>query len=88
MDNRMLVQEEANSLKKEMVGKKYRHFKGGCYVVTDIAVHSEMENCLVIYKSLNNIDLTWARPLDMFISKVDKVKYPDVKQEMRFEEIK
>jgi hypothetical protein len=28
------------------------------------------------------------RPYDMFISKVDKEKYPDVKQEYRFEEIK
>lgn len=87
MDNRMIVQETAKFYKEKMVGKRYRHFKGGIYIVTDIAVHSESEKLVVVYKSFNDPSLTWARPLDMFISEVDKEKYPDVKQEMRFEEL-
>lgn len=44
---------------------------------------------LVIYTCANNIEKsnTYARPIDMFLSKVDKEKYPDVEQEYRFEEI-
>ena len=85
MDNRMNVQIKANQYKESMVGKRYRHFKGGIYIVTDIAVHSETEKMMVVYKSFNEPTLTWVRPLEMFISEVDKEKYPDVKQEMRFE---
>lgn len=44
---------------------------------------------LVIYTCANNIEKsnTYARPVDMFLSEVDKEKYPDVEQEYRFEEI-
>lgn len=42
---------------------------------------------MVIYKSFDNPALVWCRPLDMFLSEVDKEKYPDAKQTMRFERI-
>lgn len=87
MDNRMRVQETAKFYKEKMAGKRYRHFKGGIYIVTDIAVHSETEKLMVVYKSFNDPTLTWVRPLDMFVSAVDKEKYPNVKQIMRFEEL-
>lgn len=35
---------------KDMVGKTYRHFKGGLYEVVDVAVHSESADVLVIYR--------------------------------------
>lgn len=40
---------------------------------------------LVIYKSLYDNHICYARPYLMFNSKVDKAKYPNVKQEYRFE---
>ena len=43
---------------------------------------------LVLYKKLDNDSIIYARPKDMFLSKVDKQKYPDVKQEYRFELVK
>lgn len=87
MDNRMVSQQTANFYKESMVGKRYRHFKGGIYIVTDIAVHSETDGIMVVYKSFKDPTLTWVRPLEMFLSEVDKEKYPDVKQEMRFEQL-
>ena len=44
-----------------------------------------IKDTLVIYKSLYDNHITYGRPLDMFIGKVDKEKYPDIKQEYRFE---
>lgn len=67
---------------KVEVGKKYRHFKGTIYTVIALAKDSETLNDLVVYK---HDDKVWVRPYDMFISKVDKEKYPNIKQEYRFE---
>ena len=83
----MKVQDQVDYIKDEIVGFRYRHFKGGIYVVTGIAVHSETEEPMVIYKSFYKPNLVWCRPLSMFLSEVDREKYPDVKQQMRFEMI-
>jgi len=68
------------------IGKKYMHFKGHAVLVERIAKDSETLENMVVYKHLGN-DEYWVRPYDMFNSKVDKEKYPDVLQEYRFEEI-
>ena len=44
-----------------------------------------IKDTLVIYKSLYDNHITYGRPLEMFIGKVDKEKYPDIKQEYRYE---
>lgn len=51
-------------------------------------LEEECKDELMIYKSLYNGSGAYARPIDMFLSKVDKEKYPDVEQEYRFELIK
>ena len=63
----------------------YKHFKGDYYLVEDVAIHSETREKYVVYRSLYGDAELYIRPYDMFTSKVDKVKYPNVKQEYRFE---
>ena len=66
-------------------GGLYRHFKGMYYYVLDVATHSETGELLMVYQKLyDNRDL-YVRPLDMFLSDVDREKYPDVVQEKRFQ---
>lgn len=63
----------------------YRHFKGDYYLVLNICKNSETNEECVIYQSLYGSGELWVRPLKMFLSKVDKNKYPNVNQEYRFE---
>lgn len=63
----------------------YKHFKGDYYIVIDTCTHSETKEKYVLYRALYGEQELYIRPYDMFLSKVDKNKYPNVKQEYRFE---
>ena len=66
-------------------GRIYKHFKGDKYLVLGIVYHSETKEKMVHYKALYGNGLEYVRPFEMFAGKVDKVKYPNVEQEYRFQ---
>ena len=69
-------------------GDTVKHFKGNYYYVIETNAHysEDHEKRLVVYQSVKTKEI-WVRPYEMFMSKVDKIKYPNVDQKYRFESI-
>ena len=65
-------------------GGIYRHFKGDYYLVEGTATGSEDGKQYVIYRKLYGDGALWIRPQEMFLSPVDRMRYPDAAQKERF----
>ena len=65
------------------IGGTYRHFKGKKYTALATAKHAETGELLVIYAGVDDGQI-WARPYKVFMSEVDREKYPEANQKYRF----
>ncbi len=72
-------------MRKIEVQRPYMHFKGKLYYVHSINENTETGEKFVCYQAMYSPYEMFVRPYNMFASPVDKEKYPEVKQENRFE---
>lgn len=94
----IIIEDDAS--RRFIPGMTVRHFKAEFntpeqelqnnyyYKILGTGKHSETGEKLMIYQALFNDHYICARPYSMFESKVDKEKYPNVKQEYRFQIIR
>lgn len=82
-------------------GDTVQHFKRGyltaeelaaepekyLYDIVGTAEHTETGKTLMIYRPRYGEGGLFARPLEMFLSEVDREKYPDARQRYRFEKL-
>ena len=83
-----VLDSQGQPLRRLNSGDIVRHFKGNIYRIIGIAKHSEMKEDMVVYERLYGIErMMFVRPAKMFMSEVDKAKYPNSDQKYRFERI-
>jgi hypothetical protein len=75
---------------KAKKGEIFRHFKGTLYEILEIAVHTETNEEMVVYREFDILEnphegKPWVTSMEMFMSEVDKNKYPDSEYKYRFE---
>lgn len=89
-------------MEKFKAGDIVRHFKREMLTATELcaepemylydivgtAEHTESGELLMIYRPRYGEKKLYARPLEMFLSEVDREKYPQVEQRFRFEILK
>lgn len=57
--------------RKIVIGGHYKHFKGGEYVVLNVAKDHETCEEQAVYMQIHDKPLVWVRPLSMFLEDVD-----------------
>ena len=53
------------------INSRYRHYKGGEYIVLALAKHTETMENMVVYQALYGNNDIWCRPLSMWNDIID-----------------
>lgn len=74
-------------MEKVQINRVYQHFKGNYYYVLDIALDSETQERMVVYKPLypRQDSQTWVRPEKMFLEEIPERPDNVTGQKHRFE---
>lgn len=75
-------------MEQVQIGKIYRHFKGNYYFIEDIALDSETQERVVIYKPLyeRKDSKIWVRREKMFLEEISQERPDNItRQKYRFE---
>ena len=54
-----------------LIGRIYKHYKGNYYIVENIALNTETNEKMVIYRALYEDGKVFARPYDMFVEHIE-----------------
>lgn len=81
----ILVGDIVQHFKREWVPSETSEY---LYKVLAFAQHTETREKLVVYQGMYPPFKICVRPYDMFMSEVDREKYPKIRQKYRFEKIK
>jgi len=69
---------------QKMIGREFRHFKGGHYRLEGFAKDSETLEPMAVYRALYGEGDLWVRPSKMFFETIER----DGKRMNRFEPLK
>ena len=92
MEREFLKGDIVGHFKRELLDEEERDSNKYLYEIIGTARHTESGEELMIYKPLYDTECVKgvdyaARPIDMFTSEVDHLKYPEIKQKYRFEKV-
>ena len=68
--------------KRELFSEEERICDMHLYEIVGVALHSETRESMMAYKPLYDDDGLYVRQLEMFLSKVDHEKYPQVRKKI------
>ena len=86
-DNRFMPGDIVQHFKRELLSPEELKTNRYLYEIVGEALHSETREPMMVYRPLYDDGGMYVRPLEMFLSEVERDKYPDVKQKYRFEKV-
>ena len=87
MTNRFNPGDVVQHFKRELLTDEEYATNMYLYIIVGVAIHSETREPMMVYRPLYDDGGLFVRPLEMFLSEVDHIKYPQVRQKYRFEKV-
>lgn len=80
---------DGNEVERELPkeGEIWNHFKNNLYEIYGVVENTETKEKYICYRALYGTFGKYVRPVSMFMSEVDKEKYPNAEQTFRFEKV-